>query len=223
MRTCHHSTGLRISPPRAGGTLRTGLVVALLVSACAYVGTYHPSAFDGFTSADPPLQGKVLIYSTAKDDAYVYTGHPTSWAGSANTLTLPLGEITRHAAEAAFGSQFSGGFDSANTLDAPGAHDFVIYTRVLDYRYGFNVYSGYTSAPNVQVRISVEVLGHGRSLLFKRQYDSGQVDGSTTYFIDLHPGEHISETTHTALLQVLMKAMEDMRSEKVFGQGRLAG
>jgi len=86
--------------------IRTATVAAALAlcAACTATVRFDSKHFAPLPIAsDKVLAGKTLIQMTGEDEAFVFTGRPTTFIGSAGTLVLPLGQITREAALYVFG------------------------------------------------------------------------------------------------------------------------
>ena len=118
-------------------SLWNGLFAALAVLAlggCAMTSTFNPGYL---AAARRPVaeqaDGKALIVTTPQDDAYVYTGHPTSFTGAATTLTLPLGSIVKETATAAFADRFKGGAEAAGAITNADSYAVIVAPRLTSF------------------------------------------------------------------------------------------
>ena len=98
-----------------------------------YKSTYLPEP-----ASQQKMDAKVLIYTTAEQDAYVYSEHPKSFTASATTLSVPLGEITRQVAVRAFSARFTS-VDASNRLDQRSAYRVVVTPRISNRITSYNV------------------------------------------------------------------------------------
>lgn len=187
-------------------------VLAAALSGCAYNVAYNP----GYVAAArrpaaQVVEGRVLVLTERADDAYVYTGHPTSLTGSATTLTIPLGEITRRIALAVYGDMFKGGAEASNTLEDPARYALVIHPKLVNYTYEYNQLKniGFAITPTVRVSIKVALCGADGKPVWEKIYASGDVEGET-YMISGSPEETIDETTHKAIYDLLVRSTTDV-------------
>jgi hypothetical protein len=116
--------------------LLTFAVTVLVLAGCAMTSSYNQSYL---AAARRPVavqaDGKALIVTTPEDDAYVYTGHPTSFTGSATTLTLPLGAIVKESATAAFADAFKGGVDAGNAIKDADRYAVIVAPKLASFSY----------------------------------------------------------------------------------------
>lgn len=195
--------------------LRAAIACALLAAAlsgCAYNVAYNP----GYVAAArrPAAQvaeGRVLVLTERADDAYVYTGNPTSFTGSATTLTIPLGEITRRIAVTVYGDVFKGGAEASNELGEAGRYTLVIHPKLVNYSYEYNQLKniGFAITPTVRVSIKVALLGADGKPAWEKIYESGDVEGES-YMISGSPEEEIDKTTHKAIYDLLVRSTADV-------------
>ena len=90
------------------GWVLTITVLAALLGGCAPIATYNAAYITPPSTPEAAkLPGKALIYTTKADDDTPWAGRPTSFTGSATTLTIPLGLITREIAATVFGDSFA--------------------------------------------------------------------------------------------------------------------
>ena len=73
--------------------------------------TYLPDEEPDYLSAY-----KVPLVMSKDVEDFVYTGSPSSFTGSASSLTVPLGFILKEFAEEILEDRFSGGTDFANVI-----------------------------------------------------------------------------------------------------------
>jgi hypothetical protein len=196
-----------------GGILaiKMATVAAALATcaACTTTGRYDPKYFAPLPIAsDKVLAGRALIQMTAEDEAYVFSGRPTTVVGSAGTLVLPLGQMTREAALNVFGAVFRGGSEAATAVP-PARKGFavIVSPRVerFSYAYGFGEL-------RPALAISVAVLDpEGRTLLDRRTYES---TGSAAVSRE-QPVESISRTMQLLVQSLMLRAATDARARLV--------
>jgi len=192
--------------------LRPVLFILLLVNlyGCSFVATYNPSFAGESLTVNTRLPGKALIYNLDVEDQYVFSGNPTSFTGSATTLNIQLGEITRRLATKAFGDIFIGGAEYANSLDNIGKYTIVVKPKTTNYSYAYNQLknAGFAVTPQVDIGLDVEVLSARGDSIFEKSYSSGLTDGKS-YFMSGSPGEEVSKATHIVLSELLNRAALD--------------
>jgi hypothetical protein len=112
---------------------------AVALAGCASTGGYNPSYLAAARRA-PVLHsdGRVLVVTRPQDETTVYTGRPTSFTGSATTLTLPLGAIVKEAALAAFAATFKSGADAAPEVRDPARYVVIVAPRLSGFAYEYN-------------------------------------------------------------------------------------
>jgi hypothetical protein len=193
-----------------------GAVLAVLaVAGCSSTSSYNPSYLAAARRPATVLSdGKVLLVTTQQDDAYVYTGNPTSFTGSATTLTIPLGSIVRETAIAAFTDTFKGGVDAASQVTDPTRYLVIVAPKLVTFSYEYNQLKniGFAITPTAVVNVDVRVLDAKGAPRWQRSYASGPVEGPA-YMLNTSPGEEISKVTHKALYDVFAKAAADVVRE----------
>jgi hypothetical protein len=194
-----------------------GVLALTVLAACAHTGAYDPADLAAARRpAATSAPGKALVYTTAEEDAHVFTGPPTSFTGSATKLTLPLGVIARESARAAFADQFAAGADLTSEPRALEGYAVRVHPRVVDFSYEYNQLKnlGFAITPTVRTTVLVQVLDEAGAVRWERSYPSGDVEDSA-YMIDTAPGARITRTAHRALYQVMARAAEDIAREVV--------
>ena len=196
-------------------SLWNGLFAALAVLAlggCAMTSTFNQGYL---AAARRPVaeqaDGKALIVTTPQDDAYVYTGHPTSFTGAATTLTLPLGSIVKETATAAFADRFKGGAEAAGAITNADSYAVIVAPRLTSFSYEYNQLKniGFAITPTVSVVVDVRVLDAEGAMRWQRNYSSGPVEGPA-YMLNTSPEEEISKVAHKALYDLFSAAAADV-------------
>ena len=207
----------RSSPRREAVLCGRCLAGLLLVSGCTYPLKYDPAYLAAARRpAAMQIDGKALIYTTAQEDAYVFSGHPTSFTGSGTTAEVPLGIIVREAARAAFADVFRGGADESNSLGAAQNYRVVVRPRSTHYEYQYNQLRnlGFAITPTVDMQIDVLVVDAAGATIWERAYASGEV-AAPSYMIDMKPEEEINKFTHKAAYDLMVRAAGDIVREVV--------
>jgi hypothetical protein len=190
-------------------------VAALWFAGCAMTSSYN----QGYLSAARrpaavQADGKVLVITTAQDDGYTYTGNPTSFTGSATTLTMPLGSIVKETAVAAFADTFKGGADASREAKDPARYVVIVAPKLVSFSYEYNQLknAGFAITPTAVVTVDVRVLDEKGATLWQRSYASGPVEGPA-YMLNTSPQEEVSKVTHKALYDLFSKAAGDVARE----------
>jgi hypothetical protein len=155
--------------------------------------------------------GRVLLYTTASENAKVHTGRPERLSGSAHTLTIAIGRITKEAARAAFGDAFKGGADAANALTDVALFAAVVQPRTTGFRFGFDQLCniGFAITPIARATVMVHVLEPDGRIQLKRTCESGEVAGPA-YVFNGSPIEEIGKVAHEAIYRALVRARDDL-------------
>ncbi len=196
-------------------TLSGGLVLALsmmlLASGCAYnVGyssTYLPAA-----ETKERVPGEALIYMPSEDKDWVYSGHPTSFTGSASTLSIPLGDITQQIAVRVFAQYFST-VHAVGTLTDKAGYVVAVQPRVQRFEYAYNQlkHMGFAITPQVEVDLHVRAQDPAGKVVLDKLYASGKMEGET-YMVSGSPAEKTNAIVHQALWRLMSQAATDIRS-----------
>jgi hypothetical protein len=187
--------------------------LAFWLTGCAYTSSYNPGYLAAARRpASIQVEGKALVVTSPQDDAHVFAGNPTSYTGSATTLTLPLGSIVRETAVAAFADTFRSGA-SASVKD-PAGYTVIVAPRLVSYSYEYNQLKniGFAITPTAVVSVDVRVMDAAGATLWQRSYASGPVEGPA-YMLNTSPQEEISKVTHKALYDLFAKAAADIARE----------
>jgi hypothetical protein len=195
--------------------LAAAVLAMLGLVGCASTSGYNPSYL---AAARRPStvqsDGKVLVVTTAHADAQVYSGHPTSLARRATTLTMPLGSIVRETAIAAFADTFKGGADVSTEVTDPARYVVIVAPRLIGFSYEYNQlkHAGLAMTPTAVVNVDVRVLDASGATRWQRRYASGPVEGPSS-MLDTSPGEAIGKLTHKALYDLFSKAAVEVVRE----------
>ncbi len=207
-------TGVRPTHGAAPG--RILLLIGLLsLAGCTYALKYNPGYLAAARRpASAQTDGKALIYTTSEEDRYTFSGAPTSITGSTTTAVVPVGEIVREAARAAFTDVFRGGADTADTLGAAAGYRVIAEPRTVDFKYQYNQLRnlGFAITPIVEMTLEVRVLDANGAMTWHRVYPSGEVSGPS-YMVNLSPAEEINKLAHKAAYDLLVKAAADIVTE----------
>jgi len=175
--------------------------------ALTHTGAYDPSAFAPWRIAQEwKLEGRALILTAANDDAFVYSGRPRGFVGSATTLRLPLGVIVREAAVRVFGDLFLGGAKVSNDASRLEGCRAVITPRFVafSHQYGW-------STNRFELSVRVALLDAGGQVAFEKSYDSGQLEVPAGVY-RASPARPIDRAAHVAIQQLMLQAAADVRT-----------
>jgi len=155
------------------------------------------------------LNGKCVINTTSTDDGYIFQAPPSSVFGSAETLKIPLGLITKNAAIRVF----KGACSEASTMDNldDGKYDVAIYPKPIGFEYFFNDrrYLGTVITPQVIIDLQVTVFNSKQEVIFQKSYKSGVVNGKIIY-IPMTGWENVNVATHETMTRLLSAAAEEI-------------
>lgn len=186
------------------------VAVSLAVcAACTTTGTYDARFFAPLPIAsEKKLDGRALIQMTAEDGAYVFSGRPTSFVGSAMTVALPLGQMTREASLNVFGTLFRGGAEAKPFGSVPPGYQVVVSPRIERFSHSYGI-GDFRPA----IAISVSVLDpEGRSL-DRRTYEfSGS---ASTPLPRETQAEYTSRAVQVIIQSLLVRAAADVRARLV--------
>lgn len=185
-----------------------------LLAACSHTGAYNQAYLAAARKPDASVPGKVLVVTSPADDAYVYTGKPTSFTGGATSITLPLGVIVREAALAAANDTFAGGATAAASAENAKGYSYVITPKLLGFSYEYNQLKnvGFAITPTAVVSLRITALDAAGKPVWSRELASGAVEGPA-YMINTSPQEEISKVAHRAVYETLMKGTRAMSAE----------
>lgn len=197
--------------------LFTVLALAALgaLSGCAPVATYNPAYISHVNLAEAEkLNGRILIFTEKIDDDVPYMGKPTSFTGSATTLTIPLGVITREIAVIVFGDLFRGGAERSNSMTNLTSYRLVLKPKIVNFSYEYNQLKnlGFAITPTVIATLEASLLDSKGMTSWTKSYFSGTVE-TDAYMISGAPGEEIGKAAHKAIYDLMLKAAKDIRSE----------
>ena len=187
------------------------IIIILFISGCAFEGGYNPN-YIPFSAPQMGLQGKALIVVDAKTAQNLYTGSPTSFTGSATTLTLPLGKICTSIAYVVFNAAYQGGADYKDTDAGSQGYTVIIRPQITNFTYQYNQAKnlGFAITPQIDVSLHVEVRSQDGKLVSDKNYTSGLTDGAT-YAMSGQPAEKINQILHVTLFRMLCEAAADVR------------
>lgn len=191
----------------ADGPRPAWALALVAAAACTVVGKYEPERFaDWRIAADMKLAGCAAVRTAPEDDALVYRGRPSGVVGSAVTLEVPLGKITREAARRVFGDLFLGGAVAAPVSPGEAPCAVAITPRATRFEWS---YPG-LGTPLLEVSVAVLARDASGRVLVERSYDSGPVRGEAT-----GGARAVVAATHVALQALMLRAAEDLRAQLV--------
>lgn len=194
------------------------LAMVCLTSSCTYQAAYQAR----YVPEDRPAylaHGQIALVIPEAQREFMYTGKASSWVGSDNTLTLPLGQIVEEIASEVFGSCFADGVKFI-TSRQPGSgyvlalegdlERFVYsYTRVIDSGFNEDDSQGWI-VPEVAVAFDVRAYDGDDRMVLGKTYDSG-VKAGRGYQVSAKPEERINATLHATLHGLMMQVAADVR------------
>lgn len=187
------------------------LLCALVVlGGCTMATGYRPDFVQPrAVSADERIDGKVLLVTTAEDDQYIYSGHPTSFTASATTLTVPLGFMTRQIAEQVFAEVCTQGVEHGTAAD--DGYLAVVRPKVTRFEYGYPQLKnlGFAITPEARVDLNVKLLGADGQPLLDKDYSTGTREGRS-YMVSGSPQDKVSKLAHQGLYDLLREAALDI-------------
>jgi hypothetical protein len=179
--------------------------LGFLAVGCVVTGRYDPRLFAPVEVApEKRLDGQALVLTAPEEDAYQFSGKPTSFAGSGVTLTMPLGLQTREAARGVFDALFRGGARVSSAEPALEAYRVVVSPRVT------RLVHRYTMTHGVELELWVRVVARAGpgELLFDRTYASGLFA-----LEDSRPAEvNLAYGVDYVLQRVLLRVAVDVRT-----------
>jgi hypothetical protein len=187
------------------------LVIAFgLVAGCKTV-VYNPSYIRPVAqTVEPRYPGKLLILTTPADDQYVFQGHPDSLTGVAWKLKVPFGEMTKKASGEIYGHLFQSGYEFGREA-APGQCSIILQPKIEDFDWRMNQLKnlGFAITPEVKMTLNVELRAADQSVLLRRQYESGWVDGNS-YLLSLSPFDAVSLVIHKTMANLMVDSIRDL-------------
>jgi hypothetical protein len=193
-------------------------VALLFLASCAprIHHTNYDAKYIKATDFSNKLSGEVLIFTTHEDDQYIFTGQPTSFTGSARTISIPLGKITKEIAIEVFRNLFQSGLHTSNVENEFKKYSLVIRPRITSYSYEYNQLknAGIAITPEVIIRLHVDLHDNSNGkVYFSKDYDSGVTEGDT-YIMTYGPEEKINKVTHEVVYKLMQGVAEDVISLK---------
>ena len=190
------------------------LGVLVLLSGCTTVGRYEPKHFAEWRiAADKKLDGRALVLTTPEEDAYVWSGRPTGFVGSAITLTIPFGVLARESATRVFGDLFTGGAAASNEPSHVSDYRAVISPRVIAFQHRYTWSSLFTQSSEFSLSARVSLLDAHGAARFEKTYDSGRLEVPGRE--DLPAAESLVRAVHIAIQDLMLQAAADVRAELV--------
>ena len=158
----------------------------------------------------PRYPGKLLILTTTADDHYVFHGHPDSLTGVAWNLKVPFGEIAKKSSGEIYGHLFQSGYEFGSE---PETNQYVvtIHPQIESFAWRMNELKnlGFAITPQIKMTFDLELLSSNQTVLLRRQYESGWVDGNS-YVVSLSPFDSVSLIIHKTLADLMVDSIRDL-------------
>ena len=200
-----------------GRTFRRLVLVAAafaatsLLSACGSTVASRPDYVSAGLAA-PVVQGPAVIVMDDALQNQMITAHPTSYTGSATTITFPIGAIIRDVGQKVFGVGFSGGSTTA-TEARLGAYGVKLLLNDFSFKYDQLSSLGFEIRPKVTIGLSVAAVGPDGATLFTKRYE--KVDYLVaSYAFSSNPAEKINQALHMALGEIFREILDDVVEAK---------
>lgn len=194
--------------------LVASLAAVLVVGGCASSMAYRADYLPDKSLADTDrVVGRVLVYTTQADDDRLITAGATSFTGSGNKVTTPIGLMTREIALKVFEKSATDGADASHDLAGASRYAVIVRPQANDFKYGFPQLKnlGFAITPEVQVMIRVSVLDPAGATLLEKDYDSGVVPGKR-YMMSGQPVERVNKLAHEVLYDLMLRAASDVHA-----------
>jgi hypothetical protein len=187
------------------------LIAAFLVTGCAFNVGFNPAYLPG-EAQTLEIPGKGLVVIDATDDNWISSEHPTSFTGSATTLAIPIGTISREVAMRVFGAAFKEGADFRNVAGDTSGYQLVVMPKVTKFTYAYNSLQnlGFAITPQVDIGMHVTLTAPDGHLLLDKVYASGLVNGNT-YVMSGQPAEMVNKLVHITLFNLMTSAAKDAK------------
>jgi hypothetical protein len=192
-----------------GGMLRSAAIAiaAMALAACASTVAPRPELLAAGVAA-PVVKGKATLVMPAAMVNQTVTAHPTSFTGSATSITFPMGLIVRTAGEKILGAGFSNGAVTGVSA-APDTYGVSVAVSNFTYAYDQASNLGFAITPKVSLQMTADVRApDGKSLLHKTYSQADVTPGK--YAISGKPAEKINEGLHMALGQMFRDLLDDI-------------
>lgn len=189
------------------------LVLMLFFTGCSYKGGYNPSYVQEMKTSTLSKNSstKVAVLTTKEQDNKVIVQKPTSFTGSATTLEIPIGAITRELTYEYF-AQF---YSNINRIDELSSnYNIIISPSVTHFEYEYDQLSnlGFAITPKLSCSLTVQVYKK-KTLVLSKVYESG-VKSADAYMVSGQPGERINRLLHQTLFQLLSQVQNDINRIK---------
>ena len=186
------------------------LASVFLLAGCSFTAPYNRAHITPAAPVAADHAGQVLVYTTSADDAYVFTGKPTSFTGGGTKLSLPLGMMTREIAGMVFSERFQQGHIKSGVLNG-AEYGLTVHPKVKHIEYAYNQLKnlGFAITPQVRLVLTVDVLDAQGKVVRSVEYDSGLTDGKS-YMLSGAPAEQVSKIAHQTLYDLMRKAADDL-------------
>ncbi len=182
-------------------------IASAVLAACASTVAPRPELVAAGVST-PVVQGKATLVMSSTAIGQSITAHPTSFTGSATSITFPMGQIVRTAGEKVLGAGFSKGVVTSDTA-APDT--FGVSVDVSNFTYAYDQASnlGFAITPKVSLQMTADVRAPDGKPLLHKTYSKADVTPGK-YAISGKPAEKINEGLHMALGQMFRDLLDDI-------------
>ncbi len=195
------------------------IIFLVLVTSCSYSTSLR---YDYFPPSErlaesEKLQGSGLIVMSPSEETYIYEDNPASFTGSANTVSIEIGQITKSASLKIFNELFSeGAYFVNNPNDFNGSYILSIEPISLINNYKFDQLSnlGFAITPKVSIEVKVKVLNKDGEILFNQNYSVND-KSQEAYFFSGNPDEKVNELVHKEVYNMLKQSFNEIRRDLI--------
>ena len=199
--------------------LKKIVVVLIVIHGATLAGCASTLNYDRDLVGNPapatqrPIQGKAAIFTTVTEDQVIFSGNPTSFTGSATSLSIPFGVLLKEVSLIVFGKVFSEGVDHVSSMPSSEQYTYVVRPYFGSFSYAYNQAKNFGLAvtPQAELTLLVSIFDEEGSLQSRKTYSSGLRDGDS-YAISGSPSEKINRLAHLLSVELLSDAARDLNA-----------
>lgn len=187
------------------------VVSCAAVTACNHSVGLNTQYLQSERAIEGTLDGSGAVAMSAFDRNRVVSSNPTSYTGSATTLTAPVGLIVGEAAIAAFDSAGLSSVVSISEDDSTATYDYIIEPRIASFSYKYDQLSnlGMAVTPKVDLVLHIRIRDSAGEILLDSSYS--RIDYHRgAYIASFEPHEKVNMALHEAAYDIMIEAANDL-------------
>ncbi len=163
-------------------------------------------------SVGSKLMRSGIVYTTEKDDAFVYQGKADSYIGRKALFDISVGKMTKEIAVKVMGAKFKKGVKTTSFVEEGLQGSLIMRPVIIAYTYKFRMgMAGLYVVPQVDMVLNIDLIGQDNRVIYSKKYKSGLRNGEA-FLSGSRAADTINKLTHETVFNLLKRTARDLEN-----------